>query len=412
MATLDEIFLDHDGKLSDKWSSNVATYGRLFADYRECPVRILEIGIQNGGSLEIWSKYFPNAVAIVGFDIDEKCRDLIYDDPRISVIVGDVNDPEIVAEVCAISDMFDIIIDDGSHVSGDIVRTFARFFPMVTIGGLYIAEDLHCSYWSNFEGGLEDPGSSLSFFRRLADLTNLEHWGAPLSAIKSLSFFVERHGCTFDEAPLLGITQVAFCNSLAVVHRGTSEERALGTRFVVGQEAIVSTGSLGLHGTSCPECLQADNPLGPAARRRETLNTVLAERDAVLSKLQQDYSALSEKVVVLDAERKAYEDEGVERDAVLSKLQQDYSALSERVVVLNAERKAYEDERVELRNELAQSRTYVSRTAKAYVAYKVLSALARSPLPFGPQTRKRLARSAAKRDPRRSLSEKSGTIRT
>lgn len=368
MKSLYEIIMEHDGKLSDKWTSNIFSYERLFENYRDRPVRILEIGIQNGGSLEIWAKYFPNAVAITGCDIDLKCSQLAYDNPNISVVVGDANDPDIFSKICATSDKFDIIIDDGSHLSGDIVRAFSRFFPILSVGGLYIAEDLHCSYWSNFEGGLEDPGSSLNFFRRLSDLTNLEHWGAPLSAAESLSYFAERYCCSFEEAPLLGITQVAFCNSLAVVHLGTPQERALGKRCVVGQEAIVSTGSVGLHGTNCPESTQVDNPFGPTAPRRETLPSILAERDAMLNTLQQDYAILSNRVATLEAERQVFEDQSTQ-----------------------------------WRNELAQSRTQISQTAKAFVTYKMLSALARSPLPFGSRTRERFARSAAKRDPQRSL---------
>ncbi|MEL7217983.1 MAG: class I SAM-dependent methyltransferase, partial [Pseudomonadota bacterium] len=365
----------------------ITAYSQLFANYRERRVRILEIGIQNGGSLEVWSKYFPNAVAIVGCDIDEKCRDLVYDDPRISVIVGDANDPKIFAQVCEISDTFDIIIDDGSHISGDIVRAFSRFFPIVSPGGVFVAEDLHCSYWSAFEGGLEDPASALSFFRRLADLTNKEHWGGPLSAADSLSFFADRHGCTFDEMPLLGVSQVAFFNSLAVVHRGTPEDRALGTRIVVGQEAIVSTASVGLHGTSCPEFPQIDNPAGPMAQRRERLDTILLERDQTL--LERDQTLLERDQTIADF------------DTALSRLQHDHATLE-------AEYKLRTDEAFMLREKLAQARGHVSQTAKAYVAYKLLSALARSPLPLGSQTRDRFARSAAKRDPRRSLHDVKG----
>jgi hypothetical protein len=161
---------------------------------------------------------------------------------------------------------------------------------------MFIAEDLHCSYWSAFEGGLEDPGSALSFFRRLADLTNKEHWGGPLGAADSLSFFAERHGCTFDEAPLLGIPQVAFLNSLAVVHRSTPEDRALGSRVVVGQEAIVSKGPVGLHGTYCPEYPQMDNPAGPTARRRETLDTMLIERDRLIAEQKQTIADLEDRL--------------------------------------------------------------------------------------------------------------------
>ena len=61
------------------------------------------------------------------------------------------------AEILSHSPNFDLIIDDGSHTSGDIVKSFARYFRHLSHGGIFVAEDLHCSYWSNFEGGLYYP---------------------------------------------------------------------------------------------------------------------------------------------------------------------------------------------------------------------------------------------------------------
>src|SRR4051794_24354474 len=92
--SLDELYANHSGNMSDKWSLYLDEYDRLFASMWDHPVRLLEIGIQNGGSLDIWAQFFPNAEAIVGCDINPDCARLTYDDPRISVIVGDANAPE------------------------------------------------------------------------------------------------------------------------------------------------------------------------------------------------------------------------------------------------------------------------------------------------------------------------------
>jgi cephalosporin hydroxylase len=89
--SLKEIFLDHKQKKSDKWSLYINEWDRIFSPYRHQPINIFEIGIQNGGSLEIWATYFSNAKKIVGCDIDEKCKELVFDDPRITVYVGDAN---------------------------------------------------------------------------------------------------------------------------------------------------------------------------------------------------------------------------------------------------------------------------------------------------------------------------------
>ena len=102
------------GKVSDKWSSYLDFYDDRFFYLQDSQVSILEIGVQNGGSLETWAKYFWNAEKIVGIDVDPKCADLKFEDKRIKVIVGD-------SKTTHIDSTFDIIIDDGSHQSDDII---------------------------------------------------------------------------------------------------------------------------------------------------------------------------------------------------------------------------------------------------------------------------------------------------
>ncbi|NTW52387.1 MAG: class I SAM-dependent methyltransferase, partial [Chlorobiaceae bacterium] len=84
---LGEIYDKHQGKVSDKWRLYLDVYDRIFDSYRDEPVNLLEIGIQNGGSLELWSKYFRNGKLFVGCDINKACEKLRYDDERIKVIV-------------------------------------------------------------------------------------------------------------------------------------------------------------------------------------------------------------------------------------------------------------------------------------------------------------------------------------
>ena len=75
----------------------------------------------------------------------------------INVVVGDANSDEIFQQIIKLSDSYDLIIDDGSHVSKDIITSFARYFPLLKSGGMYIIEDLHASYWKVWGGGLAYP---------------------------------------------------------------------------------------------------------------------------------------------------------------------------------------------------------------------------------------------------------------
>lgn len=134
--SLTDTFLAHDGRVSDKWEQYLAIYDRELARYRDSsrPVALLEIGVQNGGSLEVWSKFLPPGSAVVGMDIDPRCGDLTFTGD-ITVLVGDAADPDTLSRLLG-DRAFDIIIDDGSHVSRDIIATFEACFPRLLPGGL------------------------------------------------------------------------------------------------------------------------------------------------------------------------------------------------------------------------------------------------------------------------------------
>lgn len=233
-STIQDLYNAHRGKVSDKWSSYFDEYQRLFQEFRDEPISLLEIGIQNGGSLEIWAKYFTNARCITGCDINKNCRNLTFDDPRVAVFVGDANSDAIKREIERQSARFDIIIDDGSHKSRDIVKSFSQYFPLLNAGGIFFAEDLHCSYWQDFEGGLFDPLSSIAFFKDLSDIINHEHWGIPETRKAFLENFRIAYGAEFSESDLAEIQSVEFLNSICVVRKRNDQDVGLGIRCITG----------------------------------------------------------------------------------------------------------------------------------------------------------------------------------
>lgn len=259
MKTLLDLYKSHTGKVSDKWALYLREYDRLFAPYREQPIALLEIGIQNGGSLEIWSQHFTNAQKFVGCDINPDCAKLAYADPRISVIVGDATTPETQAQVLAQSASFDLIIEDGSHTSSDIVKAFARYFPALKTGGLFVAEDLHCSYWQDYEGGIFHPYSSITFFKHLADMVNHEHWGVEKSRTELIAGFKKVLNVDFDEMVLAEISSIEFLNSICVVRKKENADNVLGLRVVAGANAEVMPVILSLANSNSAPIPQVEN---------------------------------------------------------------------------------------------------------------------------------------------------------
>ncbi len=239
-----EIHLEHDHYVSDKWEIYLNEYHWNLQGMRHLPIRLLEIGVQNGGSLEVWSKYFPNAQKIVGVDINPDCAKLSFDDQRISLIIGDANSDECELQISERSPLFDVIIDDGSHRSSDIVQSFCKYFPKLTHGGIFIAEDLHCSYWQQFEGGLYDRYSAISFFKRLCDIVNYEHWGLNQSRASHLDPILDQYGSKISEELLESIHSVTFFNSVCIIRKKAPAENMLGARLVSGTQELVVAGHL------------------------------------------------------------------------------------------------------------------------------------------------------------------------
>lgn len=223
-----DYFLQNDKHLADKWESYLDVYSRLFVPYKSAQVRILEVGVMNGGTLDVLAAYFPNATEIVGVDIDPRCGGLTFTDPRIRVVVGDI-------KTIAIDGWFDIIIDDGSHISEDVIKTFAFCFPMLQLGGLYVIEDLHASYWQGWGGGLHTPASSMSFLKRLVDYINIEHWRIPADPISHVGALYE-----VDFVHLEEIHSMEFVNSMCIIRKEGKEDNALGKRIVSGTQELVT----------------------------------------------------------------------------------------------------------------------------------------------------------------------------
>ncbi|EXJ15982.1 glycosyltransferase [Imhoffiella purpurea] len=274
------LYARHSGKVSDKWASYLREYERLFSPFREDPIDLLEIGVQNGGSLEIWARYFPQARSIIGCDIDPACGELTFEDPRIAVVVGDAGTQEIAERIVGLSERFHLVIEDGSHRSGDIIQSFCRYFPRLLDGGLFVAEDLHCSYWHEFEGGLYDPHSALAFFKRLADVINRDHWGLDQAVRDALAPFAIHYGLDLDEIPYERIHSISFLDSLCVIDAAPASETGLGMRVVTGTQESVCQGNREVEGTPSRALDQRDalwsNADAPAVRDVQSPDAMVA----------------------------------------------------------------------------------------------------------------------------------------
>lgn len=257
-----ETFESQTDRTTDKWDSYLTVYDRAFAPYREGGISLLEIGIQNGGSLEVHARYFRNHRLIVGCDINPRCAALNYPaHDKIRVVVGNANADETRRQIAALGTQFDIIIDDGSHQSADIILSFLHYFPRLKRGGLFVVEDLHASYWQGYGGGVFHPQSSMAFLKNLADLPNLEHWGVSMTPQQYLAARHPQYATVINACDFAGIYSVQFFNSMCLIAKHDTDQIAsLGQRRIRGVRAEVS-----------PEVLQVDGalPITPDQRNNK-----------------------------------------------------------------------------------------------------------------------------------------------
>lgn len=147
-------YLDQLGWLyTDKssWGHNYTEiYSYYFHAIKDKPLKFLEIGIFEGGSVQLWEQYFKNAELHF---IDVTLDGVRYSSTRSHYhIVDQANVEQLQNFVNTTGGKFDIILDDGGHTMEQQITSFTTLFPHLNRGGLYIIEDLHTSYWPGYGG--------------------------------------------------------------------------------------------------------------------------------------------------------------------------------------------------------------------------------------------------------------------
>lgn len=158
------LFYNHAGRPITKWTHYLERYDQFFARFKDTPVRMMEIGVFEGGSLQLWRKFLGPKATIYGIDIDPACASKV--DAPNQVRIGSQDDPDFLRSVVEEMGGVDLVLDDGSHKGSHIIASFRALFPLLSHGGLYVIEDMHADY-SEFPGSRRNQ--SLSFIKRLID---------------------------------------------------------------------------------------------------------------------------------------------------------------------------------------------------------------------------------------------------
>ena len=167
-----KFWLFENHRCMDKWVHYFPIYEKWFSPYRGKDIVFVEIGVQNGGSIQMWKNYFGKDAKIIGVDIDKRCKQFEDENENIFIEIGSQDDEKFWGIFKNKYPRVDILIDDGGHTMNQQITTFKQMFPHIEDDGLYMCEACGTSYDKNFGGGFYSLNTFIKFMKKLIDEIN------------------------------------------------------------------------------------------------------------------------------------------------------------------------------------------------------------------------------------------------
>ena len=116
MNHLEKYFESNNKNLMHKWTHYFEAYDRHFSKYRGQEIVVLEIGVSQGGSLQMWRDYFGPKAKIYGLDMEPNCITLANENTEI--LIGSQSDRTFLQDLKSKIPPIDILIDDSYKKRG------------------------------------------------------------------------------------------------------------------------------------------------------------------------------------------------------------------------------------------------------------------------------------------------------
>jgi hypothetical protein len=174
---------------SAKYRSYFEVYENLLSPFKNKKIKLVEIGVNNGGSLFMWKKYLGNLCEIIGIDNNPRCKEL--EKFGFKIFIGDQSKKDFWDNFYKENGSIDILVDDGGHTNLQQTITLVNSANNINNNGLIIFEDLHASYLAEFGNPSTYSFKNLCF--RYVDklnnrskkiLKNSQHLDLPIHSIE------------------------------------------------------------------------------------------------------------------------------------------------------------------------------------------------------------------------------------
>ena len=200
MNDLQRYFEDNRGRLIDKYTHYFDIYERYFSRFRNTEVHFVEIGIFQGGSLQMWKHYFGPKARIYGVDINPECKK--FEEDQISVFIGDQSDKTFLRQLTQRIPRMDIVLDDGGHFMDQQIASFEVLYPALAVEGVYLCEDLHTSYQKPYGGGFRGRGTFIEYSKYFIDYLHT-HYSAELQGPAIREFAAQTFGVHYYDSMIV-----------------------------------------------------------------------------------------------------------------------------------------------------------------------------------------------------------------
>ncbi len=144
-------------------------YWALWKSMSAYPRRIMELGINAGGSLLLWNDMFaPDLIVGLDIDIDREGLDRVRQFDNIHLYLFDQCEPGTLINVMnELNASFDLIVDDCMHDVDGAFACMDILWPRLNVGGAYVIEDWNDEWLAEIKvreslGRLDTPRLNMS----------------------------------------------------------------------------------------------------------------------------------------------------------------------------------------------------------------------------------------------------------
>lgn len=166
----------------------------------------------------MWRNFLGEEARIIGVDLNPEARQ--FEKFGFEIYIGDQSDPKFWKRFLFKYKTIDIVIDDGGHTNYQQIMTITCLLPNIRKGGIYVVEDLHCSYLPYFA----NPSKTSTINFLIAGIHSINS-RSPLLSKRENIFSSHAQSITFFES--IAVIDVLRKNKL-----GNRRVKNQGTRLV------------------------------------------------------------------------------------------------------------------------------------------------------------------------------------